>query len=572
MQKTLTSTSQAMNRKEIDQPRSTHEQEGESEAYLNSFDEQSPIAVLVTPLRKRQGQILARNLSQAGAHVIDAESTETMSTSKLADLVVVTDAKSKAEARLKGCTVLFRRVRYVSTKWASKVLSACTPLPLEGYILDGGDVPQQRGMPGSNLDETFQPSKKQRYMAPPQRLFLPVWYTGPLSPSSTSDISEKEAFLGALPPYLCERSTLCQSLYPSPNKALCDVLERLAEKRGLEQAGGTVHMADIRSRAYRLASAALKCVPFRLQNGLDARALRSFGPRVLEVVSEFLRTGRVKEADMLDQDDRLRTMRDFCRVYGIGFQTARLLYDVRGMRDLTALKKRVGSCPEEFSAPLVQYMGFLEVMGKADLGIARRYCSRVQEVVNGGEYGGVGIRMVLCGGFRRGERGGHDVDLLYCRRSGQAKDTSSVLRAVEGCMRKHGLLVATLHLADDKKGWEEQRYNKDSGDGARSKYRFAHDMLHGLGCFEGQTFRVDVVGVRDVMEFAFATLAWSGSTAFQRDLREMCHKRHDWTFNAHGLFRRADGGRVEASTKAATEVDVFAVMVLVYRPPFERCC
>lgn len=559
---------------ESDNSRQLQEGESTTDQYLECFNQQSPIAVLLTPIRKRQEQIFFRNLSQAGAFVIDAESSNDANISEQAELTVVTDKISKAELRLKPFATLFKRVRFVSTKWASRVLSSCTPIPLEGYTLDTND--------GSHLSTASEERPDHEHLSTQevstpssQQPFLPVWYTGPRAPSTTSDISEKESLLRALPPFLCHRSTFCQSIYPCPNKALCDVLERLAEKRGLEQAGGTAYTADIRSRAYRQASAALKCVPFRLQNAVDGRALRSFGPRVLEVANEFLTSGAVEEAEVLDKDCRLRTMQQFCKMYGIGVQTARILYDVRGIRDLATLRKQVKADPEKFSASLVGYISFLDEMGEATLDMARRYCNRVESIVNDGADGGLQVRMVLCGGFRRGECVGHDVDLLYCKKRGRTKNTSSILQEVAGSMRKHGLLVATLHMADDKNSWKEQRYTRitsASGGGARSKYRFAHDTLHGLGCFEGKTFRVDVVGVRDEMEFPFATMAWSGSTSFQRDLREMCQKRHDWTFNAHGIFRRCDGERVEIFPRIASEVDIFSAMGLVYRPPFERCC
>lgn len=541
---------------------SSHDPRDVTGSYLTCFDERKPIAIVVSPLKRHQGAILARNLRDAGAHVIEdfKEFEKGKESSAHTKILVVTDEKSRAEARLgEELVSAFHSLQYVSTKWASKVLATQSPIPIQSYLL-GSSAGQMTTAAGKKY-----PPKPTSYGV--DKPFLPVWCNRGLG--DTGDVAEKQAILRRLPPYLCERSTITQSIYASPNNNLCSVLEQMAKKRILERAGGSNAAADIRARAYRLASSALKCVPFELKTQQDAQTLHTFGPRVLAVVSEYLTSGKVHEVSAIQSDKRLSTLAKFQDIYGVGASSARDLYDLRGMKSVEQLRERVRTHPGEFSPPVVEYLQHYDALARMDLKSAVTFKQRVEDVVNEPGQRNMHLRFVLCGGFRRGEQSGHDVDLLYCRRRELAHDHTSVLDQVVKRLLDSGLLLSILSLATNADGWHERRYVSEA---SRSVYRYAHDMLHGMASFGGRVFRLDIVGVRDVAEFPFATLAWSGSTAFQRDIRLLCEKKKNWIFNHHGVFERAGGQRVELNPTPKSEMDVFAAMGLTYRPPFERSC
>lgn len=526
--------------------------------YLDCFNEVKPIAIVVSPLKKRQGAILARNLRDAGAHVIeDVEDFKNeVGSPAQTDVVVVTDEKSRAEDKMGEELAAFRSLEFVSTKWASTVLSLQSPIPIDSYILKGGRDSRITG-------EKQDPQSKRASLE--RRPFLPVWCNA--GRCENGDVAQKQALLHSLPSYLCERSTITQSIYPAPNRDICSVLNKMATKRILERAGGSNASADIRARAYRLASSALKCVPFELRTTQDAYSLHTFGPRVLAVVSEYLTTGQAHEVVELESDTRLRCLSEFQKMYGVGPTFARDLYDLRGIRSVSQLRGRVQSHPQEFPSALVEYLLQYDKLQRLDLKTAVQFRRLVEDVVNEGQRN-LHLRFVLCGGFRRGEQSGHDVDLLYCRRRELIHDHASVLDEVVKRLLESGLLVSVLSLATNADGWHERRYIPDR---SRSVFRYAHDVLHGVGQIDGKVFRLDIVGVRDATEFPFATLAWSGSTAFQRDIRQYCETK-GWIFNQHGIFERAGGQRVELQPRPGSEMDIFAAMALTYRAPFERSC
>lgn len=530
------------------------------DSYLTCFDETKPIAIVISPLKKRQGAILARNLRDAGAHVIDnlKNFRKEAGSPGHTDIVVVTDEKSRAEDRMGDELSTFRSLQFVSTKWASTVLSTQSPIPIDSYIL-GRSSSETRTKEGDQ-------HAHRRTAVHAEKPFLPVWCGR--GRRDIGDVAEKQALLRRLPSYLCERCTITQCIYPSPNQEICSVLEKMAKKRILERAGGSNAAADIRARAYRLASSALKCVPFELKTQQDANTLHTFGPRVLAVVSEYLTTGHVHEVTELESDPRLSTLAKFQEMYGVGATSARDLYDMRGIMSVKQLRERVRSHSNEFSQALVEYLRHYDNLGRMDLKKAVAFKQLVEELVNEPGQNSLHLRFVLCGGFRRGEQSGHDVDLLYCRRQEHIHDHTSVLDEVVKRLSESGVLVSVLSMHCNADGWHERRYLSGR---SRSVFRYAHDVLHGMALFGGRVFRLDIVGVRDATEFPFATLAWSGSTAFQRDIRQYC-ERKDWIFNQHGVFERAGGQRVDLHPIPKSEVDVFASMGLTYRPPFERSC
>ncbi|CDF37360.1 unnamed protein product [Chondrus crispus] len=535
-------------------PISSQAQSG-SNGYLACFDETKPIAVVVSPLKRRQGAILTRNLRGAGACVIEdlSKLKEDAGGAEVASVVVVTDNKLRAEQQIGT----LRSPRYVSTKWASAVLSMRSPLPLDPYLL--------RDRPASVSDKinsgTTQDAKGHKSTG-----FLPVWCS--LGRPDYSDIAQKQALLRNLPVHLCQRSTVTQSIYPSPNRDICKMLEKIAKKRVLEQAGGSTLAADTRAHAYQLASSALKCVPFALKTPQDVDSLHALGLRVLGAVREYLHTGDMHEASMLETDVRLRTLSEFREFYGVGAASARELYDVRGVTSVEQLREKVKSYPNEFPETLVKHLHHFDRLKRLNFKQAETFNQKVKACLNEGGKNNLHLRVTLCGGFRRAELSGHDVDLLYCRRQERADNHDSVLASVARRLSQCGLLVSVLSLTANEEGWHERRYHTSR---VRGVYRYAHDILHGLAVFEGCVFRVDVVGVRDAAEFPFATLAWSGSTVFQRDLRLYCEKK-GWIFNQHGIFERDGGHRVKLTPGPKSEMDVFEAMGLTYRPPFERSC
>lgn len=529
----------------------------------------STILVLVSPLRRKQGEILQRNLIKGGADILDPADEKWKSSNHTPlRLLVVTDDADKARARLRVTSLKQSDVTFVSVKWASAVLAAQAWVPLESYVL-------RTAAPAGSTKTTISPKTCTRITSgkdlaivtkTPAVRSTPVWYSRELN--ERSDISDKVDFMKSLPPYLCQRCTITQSIFPSPNRRLTEILEQVAQKRLLELTGGDSFTADIRARAYRRASSALKCVPYELKTAKDVEWLHSFGPRVLAVANEYIKTGTVAEAELLRTDERLKALSDFAELYGVGHASARKFYDDYALKNVTELRESIRKEPTKFSDVLVQYLAHYDGFRRITRCDVEAFKDLVEDIVNEPGERNLHLRFMICGGFRRGETTGHDVDLLYCRRGERRNDHNSVLEEVVHRLSRRGLIAAVLRLSSDRFGWGEVHYHHRS----ESFYPYAHDVLHAIAEFRGYKFRLDVVGVRDATEFCFATLAWSGSTLFQRDIRLFCENEKGWTFSQHGVFHQESGKRVELDPLPQSEIDVFNAIGLTYRPPFERSC
>lgn len=487
-------------------------------------------------------------------------------TTEAQQVVVITDDRTKAASIIGGGGG--RETIYVSTRWASAVLAEQTALPYRGYLLQPADTERCEATSGSQapaLSSVSDPAEglpgEVEFANP-----LAVWQTRGIS--CTSDISVKRALLRSLPPNLCQRPTITPHIYPPPNLGLCDALDAVAKKRRLENAGGSEESADIRARAYKRASASLKCVPFELRTVQDVEALHTFGPRVLSIANEYIHIGRVKEADMLETDARLKSLAELQEIYGVGFASARKYFD-SGIKTTEKLRQAVSQRPQDFPDMLVKYMRHYGDTSRMTISEARTYTNLVEEIANTPEDESLHVRTLLCGGFRRGEQTGHDVDILYCRRRSHRRDHTSVLETLTKRLQKAGILTEVLRLSSDTHGWGEIRYRREH---SKSTFPYAHDILHAIAHYKGRKFRLDIVGIRDAKEFSFATLAWSGSTSFQRDIRHWIERHRGWIFNQHGLFDRVSGQRVHLDPFPQTEMDIFSAVGLIYRPPYERSC
>ena len=531
--------------------------------YLSSYDASHPILLSISPLRRQQYQVFLRNLRNAGAHVIDPNTgmnpKHCRDDSVIESLLVVTDNQIRAHEQVSKMSFICSdlSVVYVSPRWVTDVSATQQNLPVERYQC----MQDRRQEEDKNkvIVSSSKVGKKMEHM-----IIRPVW-----CPLKSNDMDSMHCFLRSLPVYMCQRSTITQSLYPCPNKELSDIFSAIAEKRVLENAGGSAEAADIRARAYRKAAAAIKCVPFKITSTIQVQPLDTIGPSVLSVVEEYLSSGISVEMNMLQTNPRLCSLKELCSLYGVGVRTARKFHDTEGINSALELLKRVKAKPDAFSHALVKYMSYWGKFTPVNTSIATALKNFVEQIANDEteEDGSLHLRFTLCGGLRRGEKSGHDVDLLYCRRAERAHDHSSVLELLLDRLSSRGMVITRLKMVADTDRRGEVRFDHDK---TNSTYEFGHDTFNGIAVFQGKVFRLDIIGIRDSQEFPFATIAWSGSTAFQRDLRLWNDREHGWVFNQHGLFHRDTGKRVELTPLPTSEMDVFRAMGLVYRPPFER--
>jgi hypothetical protein len=208
---------------------------------------------------------------------------------------------------------------------------------------------------------------------------------------------------------------------------------------------------------------------------------------------------------------------------------------------------------------------------------------------------GPGWRVARVGGAARRAPGGrHDADFL-CARPARPWD-GALLQAVElldaggrlapagsGALRRvqAGLLRGGAHVARLKPAHLREA---GAAPGKQKLDRFDHAYMI-FRTRAGRYRRLDVI-ICPPDEWAFAYLGWTGSRTYLRWQRQFAAAQAGLWLGSHGAFVkegresfRVPGERPPpqnaawpAGRRCEEEADVFAMLGLPFRPPWERAC
>jgi len=154
----------------------------------------------------------------------------------------------------------------------------------------------------------------------------------------------------------------------------------------------------------------------------------------------------------------------------------------------------------------------------------------------------------ICGGYKRGKKISHDVDILLCVKKGASSiDTLRTFSALVNSAaipgRPHIFMYEPYQLGNSEASLLIDVY----GSGQRKV-----------------TIKADIL-FAPPDELVFADLYLTGSAKFNINMRYIAHK-NGYKLNQKGLFYRESGERVPIKN----ERDVFALLGMTYRKPEER--
>jgi DNA polymerase/3'-5' exonuclease PolX len=520
---------------------------------LSQFMSGWTVCLKLSNSARTQSSILGRNLTRHGAILLDPGSLDSVygsgnRTGLSQPFVIVTESEVYPNLGTTSSRQGRPEAVVVSKQWAIDSLREQRPLELEHFEIK---IPVER--------ENVCSGTLTKNLAAQSLVEIPhVCCFKRLAGLSQQD---KSFIILSLPRWIVMRATYNSNVLELPNTALREQLRLVADKRRLTD----FKEGDMKSLAYQKAAAAVSALPFKVERVEDIRALNGANTSISAAVDQFFIHGTIPELDDFSTNHQLKAMRELTGVYGISVSTARRLCEVgvRSIEDAHVIfaRKEVVPSPGVLEA-LQHQIGLAHPVRIAE---ARNFVDRIETLAN--NLLDVNLRFKLCGGFRRGEKLGHDIDVLYCRRD---SSRASVLHQLLALLKSEHLLVATLRVHANASGNQELSFKNMTK--TKSRFPYSHDLLLTICRTDtNKPVRVDFVGVRDRVEFPFATLAWSGSTLFQRDLRAYAEKECGWIFNQHGLFNAETGERVALSPVPSSEHDVFHALRLAYRPPFERC-
>lgn len=303
-----------------------------------------------------------------------------------------------------------------------------------------------------------------------------------------------------------------------------------------------------RSFAYRFAIISLQSFPEKITNLDQVEKLHKVGGKIKKKIGEILETGTLRRVKAMDELGRLKSIKEFSGIWGIGSATADKLYSL-GYRSIADLRANVPSCLNDN-----QRIG-LELYEDFNVRIPREEVKKISEIVVAHAKAllpSVEITANTCGSYRRGLETCGDVDVLLTFDNVEAH--KSYLQDLISNLREAKLITHTLVLSEFSK-------KHDS---------FTFEGVAKLP--EGLHRRLDIK-VYPKKFYAWALMHFTGSANFNRSIR-LFAKTKGLKLTDEGIFPAIrKNGETHCGASLAecyTEEDIFKLFDMPYKPPEQR--
>uniref|UniRef100_A0A6B2L3W2 DNA polymerase n=1 Tax=Arcella intermedia TaxID=1963864 RepID=A0A6B2L3W2_9EUKA len=291
-----------------------------------------------------------------------------------------------------------------------------------------------------------------------------------------------------------------------------------------------------RAFAYGKAIRVLKNAKFKVNSVEDAKKLHGIGLKIQEKIQEILETGQLRRVQLESSDERTVTFNLFSQVFGAGPATVTKWYS-QGFRTLEDLKQKAKLTYQQ-EIGLAYYE---ELQQK----IPREEVTQIGKIVSDTAIAIVpGLKVVVCGSYRRGRQECGDVDILMTHKKTNCL-TDLLPRIIQELEKVHFL---TDHLTKIE--------NTDKYMGVCQR---APGMPHR---------RIDIK-LFPRHEWACALLYFTGSGHFNRSIRLWARKL-SMSLSEHALVRRYSETEKGEPVPVKSEQEIFQVLGLKYQAPEQR--
>ncbi|RDL30170.1 uncharacterized protein BP5553_10448 [Venustampulla echinocandica] len=485
-------------------------------------------------------------------------------------------------------------IKVLKLSWYTDSLASGKLLPIDDYLVYEGkilDQPKDKNLTPNKAPITSSIVSSARIDAPNSRNYFhkrrrtqseSQAIQSNSHPSLLPESTMEKEEVDNLPPvpdslltkYSCERPTPVHS----PNDAFVSQLRIIKKARIL--AGGTHAHSP---RAYGAAIATILAYPYTLTTTHELLRLPNCGPKFATLFQEWKDTGRIKEVEEIQQDEKLKCLGIFYEIFDVGEHTAREFYR-KGWRDLEDVIEHGWSTLTRTQQIGVKYYDdFL-------MRIPREEVEKIGNIVlDHANKLRPGFQMVICGGYRRGKVDSGDVDIIMSHPDEES--TAYFLEDLLFALEKSKYIRHTLKLStrnSDRyqnpvswKGGERRKGGFDTLDHMFVDWQdqdlpiMDDDMERDPDAVNPNPHRrVDVI-ISPWKTAGCAVLGWTGATFFERHLREYCRQKLGYKFDSSGVRKVQDGSWVDLEKGPgdllAKEKRLFEGLGLTWREPTERC-
>lgn len=334
-----------------------------------------------------------------------------------------------------------------------------------------------------------------------------------------------------------------------------------------------------RSVAFRRAASVLKALPRRVRSMEDLRGLPCLGDHSQRVIKEILEDGSSREVESTKQSEQYQAMKALTGIFGVGVRTADRWFR-EGLRSPDDLIRTGQQLNRAQQAGVQFYDDLQKAVTKAEADVISDVVEKaVHAVLPGAE-------IQLMGGFRRGKEVGHDVDFLITH-SEEGKE-EGLINKIINWLEEQGLLLyqkttrnsylekmdgparASSNMDRFERCFSIFKLHKSAVSCTWSSTASAEDVRSGAAEHRSEAsgwraVRVDLV-VSPYSQFAFATLGWTGSKLFERELRRWAGQEKHMSLSSHALY----DSKQNLYLRAKTEEEIFTYLGLEFIPPSER--
>jgi len=354
-----------------------------------------------------------------------------------------------------------------------------------------------------------------------------------------------------------------------PNQEFIAQLKLIREERLLMR--GDRISADQKSRAI----AAIAAYPYTILSHHEIERLPGCGPSTVGHFQEWKTTGRIKDIENLENDEKFQALKTFYGIYDVGEKKALEFYK-KGWRDLDDLIENWTLLTENQQVGVKYYDDFAERIPRAEVehigSIILRYANQIRE----------GFQMVITGGYRRGKPMSGDVDVILTHPDEEA--TQDFVREILYRLGRDKWITQQL-VTSSRNSARDQEPVTWKGSMPRSRGGF--DTLDkGLVVWQNANLlgktnvrnpkrRVDII-ISPWKTAGCAIIGWSGGTQFEKDLRKYVNTLNPpLKFDSSGVVVKATGEwqdlEGDCMNLLEKEKKVFEGLKLDWREPTERC-
>ncbi|KAF7242216.1 DNA-directed DNA/RNA polymerase mu [Varanus komodoensis] len=235
-------------------------------------------------------------------------------------------------------------------------------------------------------------------------------------------------------------------------------------------------------------------------------------------------------------------MKLFTKMFGVGVKTASQWYQ-EGLRTLQDLQMRCTKLSREQQAGLLHYTDLSTPVERPE---AEAISQLVREVA---ERYLPGTSVTLTGGFRRGKRSGHDVDLLITHPVESREE--GLLSKIISWLHSQGFLLYQNSCRNTFQPFKMEVQEASGSAGSMDRFEQCFSIFRLADRPGGprgdagaqkpgasssrKAVRVDLV-ISPYSQFPFALLGWTGSRNFERDLRRFARQEKKMALNSHALY------------------------------------